>query len=213
MKFFSQLHNSNDHHFMISFKICKDSCLCHQTLFPCGWSLGTRLDIGHQIQEIPVTAILKYFRGAVEIAIMCLLVCSCQCGYALTNIMYSLLLSAEDAQPVNLSVPFVSETGVVLSWQLPDIAMSEQNVIFNLNYTRRASGIIRTITVHQRQGTTQWQSVGGLDPQGVYDFSVAAIYELVNSTAATVSQQTQSELNVLGHAKSKLGNLSVLGMT
>ena len=144
---------------------------------------------------------------------MCLLVCSCQCGYALTNIMYSLLLSAEDAQPVNLSVPFVSETGVVLSWQLPDIAMSEQNVIFNLNYTRRGSAIIRTITVPQQQGTTQGQSVGRLDPQGVYDFSVAAIYELVNSTAATVSQQTQSELNVLGHAKSKLGNLSVLGMT
>jgi len=127
--------------------------------------------------------------------------------------MYSLLLSAEDAQPVNLSVPFVSETGVVLSWQLPDIAMSEQNVIFNLNYTRRGSAIIRTITVPQQQGTTQGQSVGRLDPQGVYDFSVAAIYELVNSTAATVSQQTQSELNVLGHAKSKLGNLSVLGMT
>jgi len=119
--------------------------------------------------------------------------------------MSSLLLSAEDGQPVNLRVPFVSDTGVVLSWQLPGIAMSEQNVTFNLIYTRRASGIIRTITVPQQQGTTQGQSVGRLDPQGVYDFSVAAIYELVNSTAATVSQQTQSELNVLGHAKSKLG--------
>jgi len=153
---------------------------------------------------------------------MCLLMCSCQysdegwcvahvhpeCGYALANIvlrMSSLLFSAEDGQPVNLMVPFVSETGVVLSWQLPVIATSEQDVVFNLIYTRQGSGISMTITVPQQQGSTQGQSVGGLDPQGIYSFSVAAMYELVNSTAATVLQQPQSELNVLGHAKSKLG--------
>ena len=117
--------------------------------------------------------------------------------------MSSLLFSAEDAQPVNLRVPFVSENGVVLSWQLPDIAISEQDVVFNLIYIRQGSGISMTITVAQRQGTTQGQSVGGLDSRGVYNFSVAAMYELVNSTAATVLQQLQSELNVLGHAKSK----------
>ena len=96
-------------------------------------------------------------------------------------------------------VPFVSVTGVVLSWQLPDIATSEQNVTFNLNYTRQGSGNNTIIPVAQRPGTTQGQSVGGL-PQGTYDFSVTAMYELVNSTAATVSQQLQSEF---GHAKSK----------
>jgi len=120
--------------------------------------------------------------------------------------MCSLLFSAEDVQPVNFMVPFVSETGVVLSWQLPGIAMSEQNVTFNLSYNRQASeDIISTITVPQQQGTTQGQSVGGLDPQGTYDFNVTAMYELVNSTAATLSRQPQSELNVLGHAKNKLG--------
>jgi len=59
--------------------------------------------------------------------------------------------------------------------------------------------------VLQRQGTTQGQTVGGLDSQGTYDFNVTAMYERVNSTAATVSQQPQSELNMLGHAKSQLG--------
>ena len=119
--------------------------------------------------------------------------------------MSSLLFSAEDAQPENFMVPFTSVTGVVLSWQLPDIATSEQNVTFNLTYTRRASGIIRSITVPQRQGTTQGQSLGRLDSQGTYDFNVTAMYERVNSTAANVSQELQSELNMLGHAKSKLG--------
>jgi len=119
--------------------------------------------------------------------------------------MCSLLFSAEDVQPVNFMVPFVSETGVVLSWQLPGIAMSELNVVFSLSYNRQGSEEIVTDLVPQRQVTTQGRSVGGLDPQGTYDFNVTAMYELVNSTAATLSRQPQSELNVLGHAKNKLG--------
>ena len=103
--------------------------------------------------------------------------------------------STDDTQPENLRAAFVSDTGIVLTWQLPEIASSEQNVVFSLSYSRRGSGVAMTITVTTRRAT-----VGGLDSGGLYDFSVAAMYNLLNSTAASISQETQRELSVLGHA-------------
>ena len=103
-----------------------------------------------------------------------------------------LLLSAEDARPVNVRVAFASDTGVVLSWQLPDIAMSE-SVIFSLSYTRQASRITTTITVPRLQGRTQGETVSRLDSGVLYNFSVSAMYQLLTSTAVNIAYQTERE--------------------
>jgi len=100
---------------------------------------------------------------------------------------------ADDARPGNLRVAFVSDTGVVLSWQLPDIAVLE-SVVFNLSYTQQASGVTTTITVPQQQGRTQREAVSGLDSGGFYNFSISAMYQLLTSTAVNVSQQTERKL-------------------
>ena len=107
-------------------------------------------------------------------------------------LQYQLLLSAEDARPVNVRVAFASDTGVVLSWQLPDIAMSE-SVIFSLSYTRQASRITTTITVPRLQGRTQGETVSRLDFGVLYNFSVSAMYQLLTSTAVNIAYQTERE--------------------
>jgi len=111
-------------------------------------------------------------------------------------LLYQLLLSAEDARPVNVRVAFASDTGVVLSWQLPDIAVLE-SVVFSLSYTQQASGVTTTITVPQQQGRTQGETVSGLDSGGFYYFSISAMYQLLTSTAVNISQQTERKLNMV----------------
>ena len=107
-------------------------------------------------------------------------------------LQYQLLLSAEDARPVNVRVAFASDTGVVLSWQLPDIAMSE-SVIFSLSYTRQASRITTTIIVPRLQGRPQGETVSRLDSGVLYNFSVSAMYQLLTSTAVNIAYQTERE--------------------
>ena len=94
---------------------------------------------------------------------------------------------------MNLRVAFVSDTGVVLSWQLPDIAVLE-SVIFSLSYTQQASGVTTTITVPHQQGRTRGEAVSGLDSAGFYNFSISAMHQLLTSTAVNVSQQTERKL-------------------
>ena len=107
-----------------------------------------------------------------------------------------LLLSAEDVQPVNVRVAFVSDTGVVFSWQLPDVTMLE-SVVFSLSYTQQASSVTTTITVPQQQGRTQGETVSGLDSGGFYYFSISAMYQLLTSIAVNISQQTERKLNMV----------------
>ena len=95
---------------------------------------------------------------------------------------------------MNVRVAFVSDTGVVLTWQLPEIAISEQNVIFSLSYTRIASRVTTTITVPQQQRRTQGETVSRLGSGGLYNFSISAVYQLLTSTAVNVAQQTEREL-------------------
>ena len=95
---------------------------------------------------------------------------------------------------MNVRVAFVSDTGVVLTWQLPDIAMLEQNVVFSLSYTRLASRVTTTIAVPQQQRRNQGETVSRLDSGGLYNFSISAVYQLLTSTAVNVAQQTEREL-------------------
>ena len=119
-------------------------------------------------------------------------------------------LTAVDAQPVGLTAVFISDTGMVLTWQLPTIAQSAGVNSFLLSYslqesegnltrTRRQSGEVTTRTVPYQQGRIPGTVVSGLDPDSLYEFRVSVNYSnpVLQSAEAVLAERTleASELN------------------
>ena len=105
---------------------------------------------------------------------------------------------ADDVKPVHLSAVFVSETGVVLSWQLPNIANQSDVVIYSysINYTRMASRVFMT-----RSSQTSAIAISGLESNQTYVFRVSAIYSLpfLQSIEQSLTLTTQRKLRVLSN--------------
>ena len=102
----------------------------------------------------------------------------------------------DDTKPVHLSAVFVSETGVVLSWQLPNIAKHSDVDLdcYSISYTRMGSGVFMT-----RSSQTPAIAISGLESNQTYVFRVSAIYSLpfLQSTEQSLTLTTQRKLRVL----------------